>query len=645
MSRIFPLTVLALLLVGVPAQAGSPAAQRQVFLQALPHAEAGRWQEVEPLLGALEGYPLLPDLRAAWFRSEMGRADDDELARFLERHAQLGFSANLRRQWAGSLARRGEWKRFLELYEARYAGTGDTALHCDAHLARIRLGRTEGLEQRVLETWLVPFSLPAECDAAFEWLKERGAITAEARRQRMTMALESGQFSLARWLARPLGEAELAEVARWERMHANPKARTGALADWHDTPEDRALLHYGFLRLASSEPEVAAERWPAFRQRFAFSAGQREAVERRISLMHAWRHLPGSRALLATLPQSAQDEETRAWAVRAALRSQDWDDADRLLAQLDDQTAQQPAWRYWRARVLEALGRGEQAHPVYAELAKERGYYSFLSADRLEADYNWQHTQTAANDDVLAALEQRHDIARARELYFTGLEASGRIEWQQAMVRLSAPERAQASLLASRWGWHSGSITAATGGEIPDDLELRFPLPWRPVFEARSRKAGIDSAWAYGVARSESLFMPDVSSGAGAVGLMQLMPGTGRQTAQRAGIAYQGHRTLLDPDTNVALGTTYLAKMLERYGNHRVLATAAYNAGPARVDRWLPSLEAVPADAWVESVPFGETRGYVQRVLASEAVFRWRMSGETVRLSEAMQPVPPKQGP
>ncbi|HKK03984.1 MAG TPA: lytic murein transglycosylase, partial [Gammaproteobacteria bacterium] len=74
--------------------------------------------------------------------------------------------------------------------------------------------------------------------------------------------------------------------------------------------------------------------------------------------------------------------------------------------------------------------------------------------------------------------------------------------------------------------------------------------------------------------------------------------------------------------------------------NHRVLATAAYNAGPSRVDRWLPEQSGLPADAWVESLPFNETRGYIQRVLASEAVFQWRMSGRTLRLADAMQPVP-----
>jgi soluble lytic murein transglycosylase len=147
------------------------------------------------------------------------------------------------------------------------------------------------------------------------------------------------------------------------------------------------------------------------------------------------------------------------------------------------------------------------------------------------------------------------------------------------------------------------------------------------------------------VARSESLFVPDARSGAGALGLMQIMPATGRQLARRAGLPWNGSPTLIDPETNITLGTTYLADMLARYDGHRVLATAAYNAGPGRVDRWLPEDAALPADAWIDSVPYSETRAYVQRVLAAEAVFHWRMTGQTARLADVMQPVPPRPRP
>jgi len=652
MPLIALLTVLLLSLAVPATAAASLDNQRDAFRTALAHAEAGRWDRVEPGLAALQGYPLLPDLRAAFLRSRLGRVDDAEVRAFLAGHPDLGFSASLRRQWAHSLARREAWADYLELYRAHYATRGNVTLDCHAFTARLRLGAAPeqsapdtadpALVAAALERWLSPVSQPEACDPAFAWLESQGELTDERRRQRIALALEVGEFRLARWLARPLGETAVAEVSRWSRLHAAPAKYLASVDDWRDTPRDRALLLYGFQRLASAEPELAARRWPAFRAVFAFAAAERTLVDRRIALVHAWRHLPGAAAMLAALPADSHDADTRTWAVRLAIRAQDWRAVEAGLAQLDAATAAEPVWRYWRARMLEATGRTPTARPIYAALATERGYYSFMAADRLDAEYNWQHADTPPDEALLATLARRPDLVRARELFLVGLENHGRIEWQRAVARLAPPERAQAGILAKRWGWYSRAITAATGAGLVNDLDLRFPLPWRPLIEAQSERAGISSAWVYGVTRSESLFMPDASSGAGAVGLMQLMPATGRQTAPRAGVRFRGYRTLLDPEANVALGTTYLAEMLARYGNHRVLATAAYNAGPNRVDRWLPDDASLPADAWVDSMPYRETRGYVQRVLASEAVFQWRMSGQTVRITEAMQPVPPR---
>ena len=161
-------------------------------------------------------------------------------------------------------------------------------------------------------------------------------------------------------------------------------------------------------------------------------------------------------------------------------------------------------------------------------------------------------------------------------------------------------------------------------------------MPYDETFEEYAADASISSTWAYGVARSESLFMRDVRSSAGAIGLMQLMPATGKKVAREIKLPYSGLDTLTNPQSNILLGTTYLGQMAERYGGNRVLATAAYNAGPHRVDAWLPQVGDLDARVWIENIPFNETRGYVRRVLAAETIFHWRMTGEVRRLSDEM---------
>ena len=637
--------VLGLLLAwaGVAAAADLDA-QRTAFRKAILQAESGNWAGVEPLLPGLEGYVLLPDLRAGFLRSQLGRVPDAEVAEFLAEYPDLGFSEGLRTAWAESLARRGRWETFLEVYEEHFAdGAEDTPLRCNALEGRIRTGRLEGVASEGVATWLSAYSQPKACDPVFTWLRETGALSEAHSAERISLALEAGQFRLARYLARSAPASERSRVETWAGMHADPSGRLNRMEQAGSS--DEALVLYGLRRLASRDPDRAVLMWDRFDQRLNFEGETADAVQRRIALIHAWRHLPEGRSLLADLPESAVDEDVRVWRFRLALRDRDWPRAGGYLEELPGGIDGELDGRmFWQARVMEAAGDEEGARAIYEELAGHRGYHAFLAADRIGADYQWRHAQAVPDEAAIRQLETLTDVMRAREFFFTGFNYRGRREWRRALSAMNEAEKTQASILAHRWGWHSRAIATAAGSGLEDDLEIRYPLPWRQDFEQKSQAARIPTPWAYGIARSESLFMPDVASHAGAVGLMQLMPETGKRTARAARIPYRGIRTLKDPASNITLGTRYLGDMLNRFGQHRVLATAAYNAGPHRVERWLPRGEPLPADIWVETVPYSETRGYVRRVLAAEAVFHWRMNDKTHRLAEAMPPVAPKGG-
>ena len=293
-------------------------------------------------------------------------------------------------------------------------------------------------------------------------------------------------------------------------------------------------------------------------------------------------------------------------------------------------------WRYWRAAGNQLTGSPEVAAAEFGKLAGERSYYGFLAADALGLPYALADEPVAVDESLIAALETRPEFIRARELFLVGLDSRGRPEWDAAVKDLSREEQLQAALLAQRWGWHSRAIATAARAAEYDDLGLRYPLPFAEAFADHARAAEIPATWALGVARSESLFMRDVRSHAGAVGLMQLMPDTGRAVARRLNLEFAGINSLEDPGTNIRLGTSYLGEMQARFGGNRVLATAAYNAGPHRVDAWLPQTAPVETRVWVENIPFNETRKYVRRVLAAETIFHWRMTGDVRRLSDLL---------
>ena len=115
--------------------------------------------------------------------------------------------------------------------------------------------------------------------------------------------------------------------------------------------------------------------------------------------------------------------------------------------------------------------------------------------------------------------------------------------------------------------------------------------------------------------------MADARSHAGAMGLMQLMPATARETARRYAIPYSGNHDALIPERNIALGAAYLSGLSQQFRGNRVLASAAYNAGPGRVRQWTRGMGSLPADVWIESIPFDETRKYVQSVLSYAVIY------------------------
>jgi soluble lytic murein transglycosylase len=322
------------------------------------------------------------------------------------------------------------------------------------------------------------------------------------------------------------------------------------------------------------------------------------------------------------------------------LRESNWEAARGFLAALTGEQQRQPQWRYWSARVLEAEGKKSDAQRLYAELARSRGYYGFLAADRLGEDYSMQHAPIDASPEELSAMLARPGIQMAQELYALGQVVDARRQWNWSTRNLSNRELQVAALLARQWGWHDRAILTVGRSQHLDDIELRFPVVYRESIETNAQRASIDPSWVYGVVRQESAFMTDARSHAGALGLMQLMPTTGRLTGRRVGLHAYSQGAILNVENNLRLGVSYLKEVLDRNRGHQTLATASYNAGPHRVVNWMPD-KALDADIWVETIPFNETREYVKNVMSYSAIYDHRLGQKPTRLTVRMPAVAP----
>lgn len=629
--------------------------QRLAFWEAGKALDAGDLQRYRNLLDRLEDYPLAGYLRYDYLRTRLDETPDAEIEQFLTDFADSPLSNRLRAAWLYALARERRWDTYLKVYQP-YPGEQGAALQCYALQARLSdsgAAPDDWLDE-VEKLWLVGRSQPDECNAAFKAWRNSGRMTEELIWQRIRLAMDNRQLSLAGQLAKSLDAQGQQWVTRWQRMHNDPE--TTLQTDFPDGERAREIIRYGIKRLARSDASSAAQAWQRLKSRHAFSAEDIAATDKELAMAAALQHQPEALDWLAAVDTGQVDERVRQWRVRTAVAKQDWQNTLKWLDALEPAEREKDVWRYWRARALEQSAPAEppaqssnpraEAERIFSELSAQRGYYGFLAADRIDKPYTIKNQPIEADAEEVNALKIRPGIVRAYELYQMGLIADARREWDYTVAALDARGQQLAAYLANRWGWHDRAILTVAKANHMDDLELRFPLLFRDQVLTNAQSQELDPAWVYGVMRQESAFITDARSSAGALGLMQLMPETGKRTAQLLNTPLRSVNELLNVDKNIRLGSAYLRRVLDANNGDQVLATASYNAGPARVRQWLPSDGALPADVWVDNVPFGETRNYIQQVMAYTVIFRQRLGLDITPLHQRMQDIgPPPEEP
>ena len=286
---------------------------------------------------------------------------------------------------------------------------------------------------------------------------------------------------------------------------------------------------------------------------------------------------------------------------------------------------------YWRGRAAEAMNDVEDAALDYQSAASEPiAYYGQLAAARLGV----KHLQLRAPVAV-AEGSARDEAVRATEaLYHDGLD-----DLATALAFEAAREwrdEAQMAAMAAIVKRHGDAATQVQFGKIATIRgyafdAMAFPSTGVPTFLPLAHSA--DLASVYAVTRQESEFLWRAASGAGAKGLMQILPSTAASTARRAGVQYDPVRLIVDPAFNTQLGAAFLGQVMEDIGGSPELSFAAYNAGPGRVAQWIaaygdPRKGTADLVDWIERIPFDETRDYVQRVAENLGVYRQRLADE-----------------
>ena len=585
----------------------------------------------------LQGHPLHSSLRYREFLHGFSRHTGSEIEAFLAKTGDSSAAHVVRRSWLDRLARQRRWERYLEVYSSTSKRGLEARHRCHQARALLETGNDAAGFPASAKLWRVPRSQDKACDRAFAIWAKRGGRTPEELWARLEIALGKGNPGLARYVAGLLEPAERAIARRWIRNYRRPKRIISQADRVRREPSWQRAVEVAVASLARRTPGSAAAAWrkapgdlPEELDAFAsWRIGLGFAQDHRVREAIEW---------LERVP--ARHRSPRLLGVLALLHFSEgrWAKCIAALDALPPDERGDLRWRYWKARALSNVGRSDEAG--WTELAAKRDYYGFLAADRIDAAYRFE-AAPGTPAETLARVARKDGFRRAREFHALGYRHRFTREWNHLLDRLEPEEITAAADLASRHGWHFEAIQAAARAGEYDRLDLRFPLAWKDEAVAAGREFGVDPAWVLATIRMESAFLSDARSSAGALGLMQILPGTGRQTARAAGMRRVSSRTLLDADANIRLGSAYLRRLLDRMQGNPALASASYNAGPHRVERWLAASGGFEPALWVEFVPYRETRQYVKRVLEYRIVYQHRLgTGGGDRLHHLLGPLP-----
>lgn len=428
------------------------------------------------------------------------------------------------------------------------------------------------------ELWLTRKNQPNACDSLFGAWRASGKQDPLSYLERIRLAMKAGNTRLVTTLAGQMPSDYQTISTAVISLANDPNSVLTFARSTGATDFTRQMAAVAFASVARDDVENARLMIPQLVQAQQLNEEQTQELRDIV----AWR-------LMGT---DVTDEQAR-WRddaimrsnstslverrVRMALGTGDRRGLNTWLARLPMEAKEKDEWRYWQADLLMERGRDDEAKEILHTLMQQRGFYPMAAAQRLGEEYTFRIDKAPANANL--ALTQGPEMARVRELMYWNMDNTARSEWANLVTSRSTDEKAQLARYAFDNHWWDLSVQATIAGKLWDHLEERFPLAYKDLFDRYTSGKDIPQSYAMAIARQESAWNPKVRS------WWRQRPdadyaGTATHTVKMFNIpGYSSPSQLLDPDTNINIGTSYLQYVYQQFGNNRIFASAAYNAG------------------------------------------------------------------
>jgi soluble lytic murein transglycosylase len=607
--------------------------QRQVFLQAQKYLIEGNEARFNSISANQADYVLYPYLQYLRLKEQL--AYTDQIVAFLSTYKATRYAGLLRSKWLNYLAENEQWSDFIKHYEVSEGSADD----CQFLWAQYQTGKQQQALMEAKRLWLYGQTSEKFCQPLFSALQNSPLITPDLSWQRFEAAIESNHIDTAKAALLLLKKPAREHAETWLQLHQKPELIEDSGFWQKKNATNGRLFAHAIKRLANINLEKALTAWDSKKPDFILDAQTTQDVEGKFGMLLLGKKDHRAYEHLNKVAQA--DEETRTAKVRAALLEQNWQHVNSVLLALTVAERQEPKWQYWQARALQETGKKVEAQKMYALLAKDRSYYGFLAADTVNVPYQILDQPVKVQEDQLKQLAEHPDFKASYEFKFLGLDLEARRQWQFAIKNLSKENLQTAAKLAQQWQWDQLAITTLVKADYWDDMALRFPVLYLDEIQNSADKHSLEPALLFGLMRQESMLDKNAVSSAGAKGLLQLMPETAKTIARTLREPWLSDANLFNPALNIHYGGYYFKDLLTRFGGHIAVAGAAYNAGPNRAKKWLPITSNVPADIWIETIPFKETRKYVSTVLSYAIIYQNRLKKGNLKLKNLLRDVTP----
>lgn len=618
----------AALLSGPGAQAG---AGEERFLAAKEAARSGDIAQLNRLaaIARTENAPLDAYVTYWALSQRLARREalDAELDAFVAAEDGNLIAERARADWIRAAGRAGRWP--LVAAQTARLRNPDNDMLCWGWLARLANGDASVLDdaQSLWESTAAPGEACSQMLNALAVRKPPQSFWQRARRLVDARRIEAAKATLARLPQSEAPEGEAVSEALDQPLRYLSRA---------DTPrnrKNRELMVLSLSRLAQSDYRVATGFMASLNK--TLTAEDRAYLSGILGWQAARTNLPEARTWFRTAGSAPMIEEQRAWQVRAALRLRDWREILRAIDAMPPSQRTLPEWVYWHGRALLETGQARAGREELTQIAGQPNFYGILAGEELGQSFTVPPGAKPPTAEELAQADAHIAVRRARMLIQLDSRMDAIREWNWGMRGADDRFLLASAELARREQLYDRAIAAADRTIREHDYALRYLAPFYDKVEPAARRWGLELYWVYGLMRQESRFVPATRSSAGAVGLMQVMPSTARFVAQKIGLTGYHSGEIESMDTNLILGTAYLRMMMDRLDGQPALASAAYNAGPGRIRRWCGALP-VEGAIFAETIPIGETRDYVKKVMANTVIYATLLTGKPQSLKSRM---------